>query len=45
MHAFIRLASLYRQNVALSGSLFLKVNQNGAILQSAPLASVPVCLL
>ena len=45
MRTFIRLASLYRRNVTLSGPLFLKVNQNGAILQSAPLVSVPVCLL
>ena len=41
MRALIRLAVLYGENVELSGPLFLKVNNNGAIMQDTPLVSQP----
>ena len=43
MRALIRLAVLYGENVELSGPLFLKVNNNGAIMQDSPLVSQPTC--
>ena len=41
MQALIRLAVLYGENIELSGPLFLKVNNNGAIMQESPLVSQP----
>ncbi|KAF5383851.1 hypothetical protein D9615_003799 [Tricholomella constricta] len=39
MRALIRLGMLYGENAPLSGSLFLRVNKYGAVLQDAPVTS------